>query len=268
MQFFKRDASKAEKKFRDSRSDIISIAATDAAASTMTHTPAAVSIAVTPHDTPDAPSAQEELQKTEPQTADVAETSMIQETPATVAKSIRSMVAQVPMSQSVVAQAKGNIQTGESENKRMDAAASYMYGQKEDKSYIPEKKPSSSYSDTTQPRTNRAQELRNSRNRKRINEEKMMREQMMKERIIRARSEMGESSDESDHEEAEPIHARLIPKSLYHKPKINVRETVSSKFRYLFNRKPPGVTVYFKQADDKDPKKKPPFVVAAVNRCF
>lgn len=57
-----------------------------------------------------------------------------------------------------------------------------------------------------------------------------------------------------------------VPSHLFRNPKIEVKQTLGSKFRYLYNRRPPGVKVYFKNAK-MDPKQRPPFV-SATNKCF
>lgn len=52
-----------------------------------------------------------------------------------------------------------------------------------------------------------------------------------------------------------------LPTHLFRPPKIPIRHTLGSKFRYLYNRRPPGVRVYFKNSK-ADPQEKPPFVTA------
>ncbi|XKL59640.1 hypothetical protein PGB90_000656 [Kerria lacca] len=106
-------------------------------------------------------------------------------------------------------------------------------------------------------RANRAHTMRHSIMMKRKKDEEETRSQVtakMTERDVPS----------SDDESMSPLVARKVPKYVYGNPKIVVRETKSSKFRYLFNRKPPGVKVVFRPANE-DSKKKPPFVVAAIN---
>lgn len=104
-------------------------------------------------------------------------------------------------------------------------------------------------------RINRAQTMRRSCIMKRVKEEAEERSRLEEQDVAWV-----------DNDILDPIVARSVPKAVYGGPKIAIRETKSSKFRFLYNRKPPGVKVYFKPANE-DERKKPPFVVAAVNRC-
>lgn len=141
---------------------------------------------------------------------------------------------------------------------KLDAANEYVYGPKEDAWTRPGIPPSTEPANNIRP--NRAHTMRRSCILKRVQEEERERAQL-EHRPAERRKESEE--DAVEQEAAAP--ARLIPQTLYEKPKISVRETKSSKFRYWYNRKPAGVTVYFKPANAVA-RKKPPFVVAAPMR--
>lgn len=134
---------------------------------------------------------------------------------------------------------------------KIEAANVYVYGHTEDAWHRRDIKPSSDMDVTFRP--NRAQTMRHSCIMKRTKD--IEREQV---RIRRAQSQ----SSEEELDAPDPITARKVPKNVYDAPKVSIKETKSSKFRYLYNRKPAGVKVYFKPAN-ADPKKKPPFVVVA-----
>lgn len=137
---------------------------------------------------------------------------------------------------------------------KIDAANEFVYGRTEEPWTKPTGRPSIDMQ--TSIRINRAQTMRRSCIMKRVKEEAEERSRL-------------EEQDGAwvDNEILDPIVARAVPKSVYGGPKIAIRETKSSKFRFLYNRKPPGVKVYFKPANE-DERKKPPFVVTAVNHCY
>ncbi len=133
---------------------------------------------------------------------------------------------------------------------KIEAANEFVYGRPEEPWTVPPGRPS--IDSPGEVRETRATTMRRSCVMKRVRDEEEERSRM-------------EEKDAAwvDNEIIDPIVARGIPKSVYGGPKIPVRDTTSSKFRYLYNRKPPGVKVYFKPANDEQ-RKKPPFVVAAV----
>lgn len=134
---------------------------------------------------------------------------------------------------------------------KIDAANEFVYGHVEESWSRPDRKLSTDLNTTFRP--NRTQTMRQSCIMKRTQNEE------------RERNGKDEArSPGSEPENIDPVTARPVPKSVYVDPKIRVKDTKSSKFRYLFNRKPPGVKVYFKPAN-ADQKKKPPFVVSVVH---
>lgn len=139
---------------------------------------------------------------------------------------------------------------------KLEAANQYVYGPKED-TFVRPSMPPLSEMPTKEVRANRAQTMRQSCILKRVKD------------IQQERTRLEEKEGKYKEEKTiqDPVVARVVPQALYNKPRISVRDTKSSKFRYLYNRKPPGVTVYFKPAN-ADEKKKPPFVVAAPLGCF
>lgn len=139
---------------------------------------------------------------------------------------------------------------------KLEAANQYVYGPKDD-TFVRPSTPPLSEMPTNEVRANRAQTMRQSCILKRVKDIQQE----------RTRLEEKEGKYREDKTIQDPVVARVVPQALYNKPKISVRDTKSSKFRYLYNRKPPGVTVYFKPAN-ADEKKKPPFVVAAALGCF
>ncbi|KAK7572022.1 hypothetical protein V9T40_014494 [Parthenolecanium corni] len=136
---------------------------------------------------------------------------------------------------------------------KIDAANEFVYGRSEEPWTKPTGRPSIDM--PTSIRINRAQTMRRSCIMKRVKEEAEERSRLEEQDVAWV-----------DNDILDPIVARSVPKAVYGGPKIAIRETKSSKFRFLYNRKPPGVKVYFKPANE-DERKKPPFVVAAVNRC-
>lgn len=150
---------------------------------------------------------------------------------------------------------------------KMEAAKVYVYGHVEEPWQRRDIKPSSE-SDVTV-RLNRAQTMRQSciLRRAKMNEKScgMSRSNDVSksddsESDRKQVGNMRQGSQSGDDEEPVPIIARKVPKNIYDTPKVPIKETKSSKFRYLYNRKPAGVKVYFKPLN-ADPKKKPPFVV-------
>lgn len=138
---------------------------------------------------------------------------------------------------------------------KIEAANEFVYGRQEEAWTRPERKPSTEIPATF--RSNRTQTMRRGCIMKRVQTMELERSQTSK----RSRSRSPLSDDSS-----EPIAARPVPRAVYEEPKITIRNTKSSKFRYLFNRKPPGVKVYFKPAN-ADQNKKPPFVVSFAHQC-